>query len=78
MAVIHDDITLEADADPNADPNGETATRTAYRTCPLCEASCGLEITLKSDGDGGEVVQRIRGDMDDVFLAGSSVRRVRR
>lgn len=23
--------------------------RTAYRTCPLCEATCGLELTL--DGD---------------------------
>ena len=27
----------------------DTATRTAYRTCPLCEASCGLEITLAPD-----------------------------
>jgi anaerobic selenocysteine-containing dehydrogenase len=40
-------------------------TRTAYRTCPLCEAGCGLEITLKDD-----VVTRIRGDMDDVFSHG--------
>jgi len=41
------------------------ATRTAFRTCPLCEATCGLEITLRDD----EVV-RIRGDRDDVFSRG--------
>ncbi len=35
-------------------------TATAYRTCPLCEACCGLEITL----DGGRV-KVIRGDRDD-------------
>jgi anaerobic selenocysteine-containing dehydrogenase len=40
-------------------------TRTAYRTCPLCEATCGLEITIADD----EVV-RIRGDRDDVFSRG--------
>jgi anaerobic selenocysteine-containing dehydrogenase len=36
-----------------------------HRTCPLCEATCGLEITM----DGPEV-KRIRGDRDDVFSAG--------
>ena len=45
------------------------ATRTAYRTCPLCEASCGLEITLRPTDDGEEVV-RIRGDRADVFSQG--------
>lgn len=39
--------------------------RTAIRTCPLCEAGCGLEITLE-----GDRVKRIRGDRDDVFSAG--------
>jgi anaerobic selenocysteine-containing dehydrogenase len=43
----------------------EGDTRTAIRTCPLCEAGCGLEITLRGD----EVV-RIRGDRDDVFSHG--------
>jgi anaerobic selenocysteine-containing dehydrogenase len=40
------------------------------RTCPLCEAGCGLEITVARDEDGSERVQRIRGDMDDVFSHG--------
>jgi anaerobic selenocysteine-containing dehydrogenase len=39
--------------------------RTAYRTCPLCEATCGLAITL----DGDRVTQ-VRGDADDVFSSG--------
>jgi anaerobic selenocysteine-containing dehydrogenase len=39
--------------------------RTAIRTCPLCEAGCGLEITLE-----GDRVKRIRGDRDDVFSRG--------
>ncbi|MCU1354468.1 MAG: molybdopterin oxidoreductase [Acidimicrobiales bacterium] len=38
----------------------------AYRTCPLCEATCGLEIEIR---DGGEV-GRIRGDRDDMFSHG--------
>ena len=36
-----------------------------YRTCPLCEATCGLEVSHRD----GEVV-RIRGDRDDVFSHG--------
>ena len=38
---------------------------TAYATCPLCEATCGLEIELQ---DGR--VEKIRGDSDDVFSHG--------
>jgi anaerobic selenocysteine-containing dehydrogenase len=46
-------------------------TRTAFRTCPLCEAGCGLEITLRPDPSGrGEEVARIRGDRDDVYSKG--------
>jgi anaerobic selenocysteine-containing dehydrogenase len=37
----------------------------AFATCPLCEATCGLELTVSSDG-----VERIRGDADDVFSHG--------
>ncbi len=40
------------------------ATRTAYRTCPLCEATCGLELTVNGR------VTRVRGDAEDVFSAG--------
>jgi anaerobic selenocysteine-containing dehydrogenase len=36
-----------------------------YRTCPLCEATCGLEVTVEADA-----VVRIRGDRDDVFSHG--------
>ena len=39
--------------------------RTAFRTCPFCEATCGLEVTLRGD----EVV-KVRGDDDDVFSRG--------
>ena len=38
---------------------------TSYRVCPLCEATCGLEIRTR----GREVVG-IRGDDDDVFSRG--------
>ena len=40
-----------------------------YRTCPLCEATCGLEVTVEGDALDGKVV-RIRGDRDDVFSHG--------
>jgi anaerobic selenocysteine-containing dehydrogenase len=41
------------------------APRRAYHTCPLCEATCGLEIELE-----GEHVTSIRGDREDVFSHG--------
>src|SRR3954465_9842976 len=37
----------------------------SFLTCPLCEATCGLEVTLR---DGA--VERIRGDAEDVFSKG--------
>lgn len=43
----------------------DSADRTVFRTCPLCEATCGLEIEIV---DGA--VKRIRGDRDDVFSHG--------
>jgi len=43
----------------------DIADRTVFRTCPLCEATCGLEIEIK---DGA--VKRIRGDREDVFSHG--------
>jgi len=42
-----------------------TAERHAFYTCPLCEATCGLDITLR-----GDEILRIRGDKEDVFSKG--------
>lgn len=42
---------------------------TKYRTCPLCEATCGLEISVELSPSGPRVT-RIRGDRDDVFSRG--------
>src|SRR5438445_782653 len=39
--------------------------RTVYRTCPLCEATCGLELHLE-----GKDITLVRGDRDDVFSHG--------
>jgi anaerobic selenocysteine-containing dehydrogenase len=47
-----------------------STTRIAHRTCPLCEAGCGLEVTLRRTEEGGEQIQRIRGDREDVFSGG--------
>jgi anaerobic selenocysteine-containing dehydrogenase len=37
----------------------------AFATCPLCEATCGLELTLSEGG-----IDRVRGDADDIFSHG--------
>jgi anaerobic selenocysteine-containing dehydrogenase len=42
-----------------------TSEHLAFRTCPLCEAGCGLELTVRD-----RAVTRIRGDRDDVFSHG--------
>ncbi len=39
---------------------------TAHLTCPLCEATCGLEVTL----DENHQVTRVKGDELDVFSRG--------
>ncbi|GGS78008.1 molybdopterin-dependent oxidoreductase [Nonomuraea spiralis] len=41
-------------------------TATVHRTCPLCEAVCGLTLTL----DEGGHVTGVRGDKDDPFSKG--------
>jgi anaerobic selenocysteine-containing dehydrogenase len=41
-------------------------TDVAYTTCPLCEATCGLELQLSAEGE----LLRIRGDKEDVFSHG--------
>ena len=58
------DATMSGATENGATASG-AAERVAFRTCPLCEAGCGLEISIK----GSEVV-RIRGDMNDVFSKG--------
>ncbi|HEU0028169.1 MAG TPA: molybdopterin-dependent oxidoreductase [Ktedonobacterales bacterium] len=40
-------------------------TRVSHITCPLCEATCGLEVTTR-----GRQVISIRGDQEDVFSRG--------
>jgi anaerobic selenocysteine-containing dehydrogenase len=45
--------------------DSRTESRTALRVCPLCEATCGLTLTIES----GRVTQA-RGDRDDVFSQG--------
>jgi anaerobic selenocysteine-containing dehydrogenase len=42
------------------------ASRTLLRTCPLCEAVCGLEVTL----DANDQVTSVRGDREDPFSNG--------
>ena len=50
-----------------ADESAPTeAPRVHIRTCPLCEATCGLELTLTDQ----DAVKVIRGDRDDVFSRG--------
>jgi anaerobic selenocysteine-containing dehydrogenase len=51
-------------AAPAASTAGE-ATRTVQRICPLCEACCGLSLTV-----AGRRVVSIRGDEADVFSRG--------
>ncbi|MBT2389424.1 molybdopterin oxidoreductase family protein [Streptomyces sp. ISL-1] len=51
---------------PRGGPMSRTAgTRTALRICPLCEATCGLTLTIE-----GSRVTGVRGDRDDVFSKG--------
>jgi anaerobic selenocysteine-containing dehydrogenase len=59
-------MTIAApESTPDVAAAGGVTTRTAFRTCPLCEAGCGLEISIVD-----EQVTRIRGDRDDVFSRG--------
>ncbi|KLR59954.1 anaerobic dehydrogenase, typically selenocysteine-containing [Actinobacteria bacterium IMCC26207] len=59
-------VTTPSPASGSPDPSSPDPTlETHIRTCPLCEATCGLEITLK-DGE----ITRIRGDREDVFSKG--------
>ena len=45
--------------------SNQTAERHVFYTCPLCEATCGLDVTLR-----GQEIFHIRGDKEDVFSKG--------
>ncbi|MEU6027950.1 molybdopterin oxidoreductase family protein [Streptomyces tauricus] len=45
--------------------DSRSSSRTALRICPLCEATCGLTLTIE-----GTRVTSARGDRDDVFSQG--------
>ncbi|MFC8233961.1 molybdopterin-dependent oxidoreductase [Streptomyces sp. NPDC057284] len=47
------------------DSSSSRESRTALRICPLCEATCGLALTIE-----GTRVTGARGDRDDVFSRG--------
>ncbi|MFD1831603.1 molybdopterin oxidoreductase family protein [Streptomyces desertarenae] len=65
-----------AAADGGTGAHAGARTRTALRICPLCEATCGLTVTVAAaDGGGGgragrERITAARGDRDDVFSRG--------
>lgn len=46
-------------------PHEPSSSRTALRICPLCEATCGLTLTIE-----GTRVTGARGDREDVFSKG--------
>ncbi len=62
-------MTITEDASSVDQSGGNDEVWTAVRTCPLCEAGCGLELSIRGRGPDAEVV-RIRGDRDDVFSHG--------
>jgi anaerobic selenocysteine-containing dehydrogenase len=57
-------------AGPSTAGHPPAGTDTHVRTCPLCEATCGLELTVEHDGAGGGDVRLVRGDRNDVFSHG--------
>lgn len=59
-------MTPPTAAAPSGSPDTPVAERQVHlRTCPLCEATCGLEITTE-----GDQVVRIRGDQNDPVSKG--------
>lgn len=46
------------------------ASRTATHVCPLCEATCGLRLSIDVHPDGRVQILDVRGDRDDVFSRG--------
>ena len=46
------------------------STDTRLFTCNLCEALCGLELTVEKSDSGTERITKVRGDSEDVFSRG--------
>jgi anaerobic selenocysteine-containing dehydrogenase len=61
-------LAATADAAPPAAARA-AATRVVQRICPLCEACCGLDVTVEGEGAAARVVA-VRGDAADVFSRG--------
>ncbi|CAL9381067.1 Periplasmic nitrate reductase [Streptomyces sp. enrichment culture] len=61
-------VTTQSNAEPG--PAAGPGARTALRICPLCEATCGLVVTVAPDDGGRERITAARGDRDDVFSRG--------
>jgi anaerobic selenocysteine-containing dehydrogenase len=59
------DATDASESTKATETTDEVATTVHHRSCPLCEATCGLEITMR-----GEQVVRIRGDRENPFSRG--------
>ncbi len=47
-----------------------TSRHTVHRVCPLCEATCGLTMTVETVPESGSRLVDIRGDEDDPFSRG--------
>ncbi|TDU06657.1 anaerobic selenocysteine-containing dehydrogenase [Streptomyces sp. 846.5] len=45
-------------------------TATTHRTCPLCEATCGLTVTIGPGPEGAGEAIGVRGDAEDPFSRG--------
>jgi anaerobic selenocysteine-containing dehydrogenase len=56
-------------SDAPVDSADASATRVVQRICPLCEACCGLSLTVSGSGAQARVIA-IRGDEQDVFSHG--------
>ncbi|HPG24626.1 MAG TPA: molybdopterin-dependent oxidoreductase [Myxococcota bacterium] len=52
-----------------ADPDGTTRD-IVRRTCTLCEATCGIRVTVSRAAGTGDRVERIEGDPEDLFSRG--------
>ena len=65
----HPDVAVLGEDDSSHDTSVRSQSMTTetvhHRSCPLCEASCGLELTVRDD-----TVALVRGDRDNAFSNG--------